>query len=101
MDQKLINIFLDKKNVYAVVGASRDPAKYGHQIYQDLRDGGYRVYPINPNAKTILGDKCYPSLNNLPVKPDVVDVVVPPKIALKTAAECVKQKIDKILLFIS
>ena len=56
MGEKLILEFLDKKNVFAVVGASKDPEKYGHQVYRDLRNNGYRVYPVNPNADEILGD---------------------------------------------
>ena len=74
MDEKLILEFLNKKNVFAVVGASRDPKKYGHQVYKDLRKAGYHVYPVNPNADEILGDRCYPSIEDLPVKPDVVDL---------------------------
>jgi len=64
MDEKLIMEFLDKKNVFAVVGASRNPKKYGHQVYKDLRNAGYKVYPVNPNANEVLGDKCYPSLEH-------------------------------------
>ncbi|MCK4313591.1 CoA-binding protein, partial [Candidatus Bathyarchaeota archaeon] len=45
MDQELITKFLDKKNVFAVVGASRNPEKFGHQVYRTLRNAGYRVYP--------------------------------------------------------
>ena len=80
MNSSLIQQLLDKQNVFAVVGASRNPKKYGHQVYRDLKEAGYVVYPINPNIEQILGDTCYPNLESLPVKPDVVDFVVPPKI---------------------
>lgn len=63
-----------------MIGASRDPGKYGFQVYKDLKTAGYMVYAINPNADKILGDRCYPDLKDLPMKPDVVDVVVPPKV---------------------
>ena len=53
MDEKLIEEFLKKTNVFAVVGASRDPGKYGHQVYKDLRAAGYTVYPVNPNVEEI------------------------------------------------
>ncbi|RLF82648.1 CoA-binding protein [Thermococci archaeon] len=96
MDEKLILEFLNKKNVFAVVGASRDPKKYGHQVYKDLRKAGYRVYPVNPNADEILGDRCYPSIEDLPVKPDVVDIVVPPKITERVVKTCRKLGIRKI-----
>ena len=96
MNEKLITEFLDKKNTFAVVGASRDPEKYGHQVYRDLRNAGYRVYCVNPNADEVLGDKCYPSLEVLPVKPDVVDIVVPPKITEQLVKTCKKLGITKV-----
>jgi len=96
MDEKLILEFLNKKNVFAVVGASRNPKKYGHQVYKDLRKAGYRVYPVNPNADEILGDRCYPSIEDLPVKPDVVDIVVPPKITERVVKTCRKLGIRKV-----
>ena len=95
MDE-LIREFLDKDNVFAVVGASRNPDKYGHKVYQNLKDGGYVVYPVNPNSRQVLGEKCYPSLSDLPVKPDVVDLVVPPPVTLEVVHECRRLDIDKV-----
>jgi len=96
MDQELIRTFLNKKNVFAVVGVSKDPKKYGHQVYKNLRGAGYRVYCVNPNADEVLGDKCYPNLEALPIKPDVVDVVVPPKITEDILQACKKLRITKV-----
>ena len=96
MDERLIKSFLNKKNVFAVVGASRNPKKYGHQVYRNLCSAGYRVYPVNPNADEVLGDKCYPSLEDLPVKPDVVDVVVPPNVTEEVVKTCKKLGISKV-----
>jgi len=96
MDQELIERFLDKKNVFAVVGASRDPQKYGYQVYRDLKNGGYKVYPVNPNADEILGDRCYSSLENLPINPDVVDVVVPPRVTERIVETCKRLAITKV-----
>lgn len=96
MDEKLIMEFLDKKNAFAVVGASRDPKKYGHQVYRDLRNAGYKVYPVNPNADEVLGDACYASLEVLPVKPDVADLVVPPKVTENVVKTCKKLEITKV-----
>jgi len=96
MDQKLIVEFLDKKNVFAVVGASRNPEKYGHQVYKDLRNAGYRVYPVNPNANEVLGDKCYPTLETLPIKPDIADLVVPPKVTEQVVKTCKRLGIKKV-----
>lgn len=96
MNEDLIKQFLNKKNTFAVVGASKDPEKYGHRVYKDLREAGYAVYPVNPNAKEILGDKCYPDLEKLPKKPDVVDVVVPPKITEEIVKTCKRLGITKV-----
>jgi predicted CoA-binding protein len=92
----LIKVFLDKKNVFAVVGASRDPKKYGFQVYKDLKGAGYKVYPVNPNAEEILGDKSYSDLKYLPIKPDVVDVVIPPEVTLQIVRTCKKLGIMKV-----
>ena len=96
MNEDLIKAFLKERNIFAVVGASRDPRKYGYQVYKDLKNAGYEVYPVNPNAREILGDKCYPSLESLPVKPDVVDIVVPPKITEAVVKTCKKLGIANV-----
>ena len=56
MNQELIEKFLDERNVFAVVEVSRNPQKYGFQVYKDLKKAGYKVYPVNPNAEEILGE---------------------------------------------
>jgi hypothetical protein len=96
INQELIKKFLNKKNVFAVVGASKLKEKYGNKVYYDLKNAGYSVYPINPNADTIFGDKCYPNLKKLPVRPDVVNIVVPPKITERTVEDCKNLKINKV-----
>jgi len=96
MNEELIKGFLNKKNIFSVVGASRDPKKYGYQVYKDLKEAGYEVYPINPNAEKVLGDRCYPDLGDLPIKPDVVDVVVPPKVTEKIVKACKRLGITKV-----
>jgi len=96
MDQELIKAFLNKRNIFAVVGASRDPKKYGYQVYRDLKNAGYEVYAVNPNAGEILGDKCYLSLENLPAKPGVVDIVVPPKVTEEVVKTCKELGITRV-----
>jgi predicted CoA-binding protein len=96
MDEELIKKFLNKRNIFAVVGASRDPKKYGYQVYKDLKEAGYKVYPVNPNANEILGDRCYPDLRDLPTKPDVVDVVVPPKVTEEIVKTCKRLGITRV-----
>lgn len=73
-----------EKKIWAVVGATNNKEKFGCKIYNRLLKAGYEVYPVNPGITEIAGAKCYPSVEELPVTPDVVNVVVPPKIAVET-----------------
>ena len=65
---------------FAVIGASRDSSKYGFKVYHALKQAGYTVFPVNPNADLVDGDTCYPSLDNLPVPIDCIVTVTPPAI---------------------
>ena len=58
----------------AVVGLSADPAKPSHYVSAYMQQHGYKIYPVNPAIETVHGERSYPSLTALPVKPDIVDV---------------------------
>lgn len=92
----LIEDFLRKENIFVVVGVSRKPAKYGHQVYKDLKEAGYVVYAVNPNIDEVLGDRCYHSRSELPEKTDVVDTVVPPKVTEEIVEECKKLGTERV-----
>ena len=94
--KNLIKDFLNKKNVFAVIGVSKDPKKYGNKVYLELKKKGYQVYPINPNIKKINGEKCYSDIKKLPSKPDVVETIVKPTITEKIVKTCKKLGIDKV-----
>ncbi|NIA04153.1 MAG: CoA-binding protein [Nitrospiraceae bacterium] len=94
--EDLAHEFLRNENIIAVVGVSRDKSKYGNKVYHDLKRLGYKVLPINPNIDTIDNEKCYPSLKNLPSKPDVVNIVVPPKVTEKVVQEAYNLGIENI-----
>ncbi|NQE53697.1 Acetate--CoA ligase [ADP-forming] II subunit alpha [ANME-1 cluster archaeon GoMg3.2] len=96
MNPNLITDFLNKQNVFAVVGVSKNPAKYGHQVYIDLKEAGYVVYAVNPTIDEVLGDKCYHSLSELPEMPDVVDTVVPPAVTEGIVKECKELGIARV-----
>jgi predicted CoA-binding protein len=82
----LISEFVNCR-VWAVVGASQDPAKYGYRVYRSLRDAGYTVYAVNPRGGELLGDMIYPTLADLPQMPEVVDTVVPPPVTEQIVQE--------------
>jgi predicted CoA-binding protein len=95
--EDLIKEFMAKKR-FAVIGATDNAEKYGNRIFKNLTSRGYEVYPVNPNLKEIEGVKCYPSLADIPVKVDVVDFVVPPKVTESILKECKKLGLDHIWL---
>ncbi len=98
MGENIIDDFLEKKNVFAVIGVSRDVTKYGRKVFDDLRGSGFKVFPLNPKADIIDGQKCYASLEDLPVIPDVVVFVVPPVVGEKLVIKCKKLGIKNIWL---
>ena len=58
----------------AVIGLSDDPAKPSHYVSAYMQQHGYKLYPVNPSLESVLGEKSYPALSQLPVKPDIVNV---------------------------
>lgn len=83
-----------QKKVWAVIGATPNKQKFGYKIWKKLKDFNYEVYPVNPKYEEIEGYKCYSSLKVLPVKPDVVDFVVPPKVSLNAIDEANEMGIE-------
>ena len=73
--------------VWAVVGASNNPRKFGNRIYRTLRTAGYTVYAVNSRENEVEGDMAYASLLDLPQPPTVVDMVVPPYLALEVVQQ--------------
>jgi len=79
---------LKNNRVFAVVGATPNKEKYGYKIFEALREGNYQVFPVNPKYEKVDEATCYPSLAQLPTKPEVVVTVVPPEVTLKVVEEC-------------
>jgi len=93
--EDLIEEFVNQR-VWAVVGASKDPAKYGNQIFQDLTEAGYTVYGVNPRGGEIGGQTLYPTLSDLPERPAVVDVVLPPGITEEIVRQCAQLGLKRV-----
>ncbi len=60
--------------VVAVVGLSADPERPSFQVARYLQQHGYRIIPVNPGCTEILGEKCYPGLQDIPFPVEVVDI---------------------------
>lgn len=86
--QQKVENFLSKK-IIAVAGVSRNPqTEVGNAIYKKFKSAGYTVYPINPSAEMIEGDKCYPNLKSIPQKAEAVLITTNPKNSLQVVREC-------------
>ncbi|MFC2020837.1 CoA-binding protein [Chloroflexota bacterium] len=95
--QDLIKEFMAQKR-FAIVGATANPEKFGNQIFKNLRARDYEVYPVNLRLKELEGVKCYASLDDIPVKVDIVDFVVPPEVTEVTLQECKRLGLNRIWL---
>ena len=93
--EELIQEFINER-VWAVVGASTNPDKYGHKIFRDLRAAGYIVYGVNPRGGEIEDQKLYPALSDLPQKPAVVDVVGPPAVTEEIVRQCAEMGLEQV-----
>jgi hypothetical protein len=88
--------FLTKKRV-AVTGVSRTPKSHGsNNVYRRLRDRGYDVYAVNPNASEVEGDRCYEDLRSIPGGVDAVVIGTRPEIAEVTMHECAELGIKHV-----
>jgi predicted CoA-binding protein len=80
--------FLARKRV-AVTGVSRTPRDHGsNAVYRRLRDRGYEVFAVNPNASQVEGDRAYPDLTSIPGGVDAVVIATRPEHAEQTMREC-------------
>ena len=77
-------------NRIAVTGVSRKPEEHGaNVVYRRLRERGYEVFAINPNADEVEGDPCYHDLKSVPQAVDAVVIGTRPETAESTMRECV------------
>ncbi len=87
--QEAAAAFLSNKRV-AVTGVSRHPETHGsNAIYRRLRERGYQVFAVNPNATEVEGDPSYHDLRSIPGGVDAVVIATRPEIAIETMRECV------------
>ena len=92
-----IEAFLAEPTI-AVVGVSRSGKGFGNLAARELRRKGYRIYPVNPQADLIDGERCYRSFAELPAPVRALLVVVPPEQALNVVREAAKAGIRRVWL---
>jgi predicted CoA-binding protein len=94
LEQKIEQFFASP--AIGVVGASDDPEKYGHKCYVALLTHNVKAYPINPKAKTILGNPAFPDIKSLPEKITAINVITPPPVTAKVVDDAIAAGIKTI-----
>lgn len=89
---------INKKFLYAIIGASNNEEKYGYKVFKDLLEAWYKVVPINPNEKEILWKEVYPSLSKIKKNIDVVIFVTQPNITENILQEVKTLRIKNVWL---
>ena len=88
--------FLSKRRV-AVTGVSRHPKTHGsNTVYKRLRERGYEVFAVNPNADQVEGDRAYKDLRSIPGGVDAVVIATRPETAEATMHECAELGIKHV-----
>ncbi len=91
-----VNDFLAQKRI-AVAGVSRTPGSAAaNGIYRRLRESGYQVYAVNPNADEVEGDRCYHSLKDIPEKVDGVVIATPASATDQVVHDCADMGISRV-----
>jgi predicted CoA-binding protein len=88
--------FLSQRRI-AITGVSRKPSGHGSNVvYDRLKERGYEVFPVNPNAAEINGEPCFPDLGSIPGGVDAVVVATRPERAMATMEECASLGIEHV-----
>ncbi len=87
-----IQSFLSTKEL-AIAGVSRDPKKFGRQVYEHLKANGYTLYPVNPHVDSLGGEQCFRSIPDLPGQVDRIFIVTPPQETAGIVRQCLDRGI--------
>jgi len=90
-NQEEIKEIFDTVKTIAVVGLSPDPAKASHRVAKYLQEVGYKIVPVYPKEETILGEKVYRSLAEIPFEIDMVDIFRKPAAFDAIADACIER----------
>lgn len=96
-----IDAFLKRIRAVAILGLSETPGRPSHNVAKALQNFGYRIVPVNPTAKEILGNRAWPDLASAiagagPI--DVVDVFRRPEHVAAIVDECIRLKVPALWL---
>jgi uncharacterized protein len=96
--EDFIRELLTNMKTIAVVGLSSDPMRVSFGVSQYMQRKGYRIIPVNPNEKTVLGERAYTSLSDVVDKIDLVDVFRRSEFVPEIVDEVIRLKIPALWL---
>lgn len=76
----------------AVIGLSSRPDRSSYEVAQYLQAHGYRIVPVNPKETEVLGERCYPTLDAVPIRVDIVDIFRLPEAVPAIVVEAIRMK---------
>jgi uncharacterized protein len=82
----------------AIIGASNERRKFGNKAVRAFQQQGYTVYPVNPNESEVEGLAAYKSIREVPVRPQMISVYVPPQVLLKLLPDIAARGCDELWL---
>jgi len=94
-----LKCFFEPESV-AVIGASRNPLKFGHSLLKNLLDLGFRgkIYPVNPNANEVLGLKAYPEVSSIDKDVELAIIIVPSFRVPEVMKDCAKKHVKGVVI---
>lgn len=82
----------------AVIGASTDRSKFGNKAVRAYAKQGYTVFPVNPKEPEVEGLPAYKSISDVPERPNLISVYLPPPVLLKVLPDIAAKGCDEFWL---
>lgn len=82
----------------AIIGASSDRNKFGNKAVRAFQQRGYEVFPVNPKEATVEGLRAFSSISDVPVRPQMISVYLPPPVLLKVLPAIATKGCDELWL---
>ncbi len=95
MTDPISNLLQNSKTI-AVVGISDNPMRPSYGVSEYMQQHGYRIIPVNPQLREVLGEKCYATLDEIPDKIDIVNIFRRPEFVPEIVEESIRLKIPAI-----
>jgi len=89
---------IQRVKTVAIIGASNVRRKYGNKAVRAFLQEGYEVFPVNPKAEIIEGVRAFRRIGDVPVRPQMVSVYLPPEVLLPVLPEIAGKGCDELWL---